>query len=137
MLISFPFAMVIIRSFVTPNSSTPAKTFPFATWYNKISCKTGTFSGCNKHPSNSSPNFAKASFEGAKTVSGPGLGGSDNNSTMLAACKAATNVVKPKLLAVVGISSVGGDVVGGSVATHCLKNPGTSKPGGTRTLSMA
>merc|ERR1712238_72697 len=129
--------MVIYCSFV----NSPAKTFPFVTWYNKISCKTPRFSGCNKHPSNSGPNLSKAGFEGAKTVNGPELGGSDNNTSRSAACKAVTNVVKPKLLAVVGISSVGAGVVGaatgGSVAKHASKNSGAENPGGMRTLSMA
>mmetsp|Transcript_14856 Transcript_14856/g.16267 ORF Transcript_14856/g.16267 Transcript_14856/m.16267 type:complete len:119 (-) Transcript_14856:1513-1869(-) len=46
-------------------------------------------------------------YEGAKTVRGPGLGGSANNTSRWAVCKAPTNVVKPLEMAVVGISSVG------------------------------
>ena len=55
--------------------------------------------------------YGLCTYEGAKTVSGLGLSGSDNNTSRSAACKAATNVVKPKLLAVVGILLVSAGVV--------------------------
>ena len=51
--------------------------------------------------------YLYCTYDGAKTVRGPGLGGSDINAMVLAAVVAATNVVKPNASAVVGISIVG------------------------------
>ena len=51
--------------------------------------------------------YMYCTYDGAKTVRGPGLGGSDKNAMVLAAVVAATNVVKPNASAVVGISIVG------------------------------